>query len=187
MNSIDFQNGFIAGMATKGLIRSGELYKPVIRNDPGVYSYFYIDFKRVVSLFSLGMFNESIIIYDSERIDVTDILLVSSGIYKVYCDLSEKNRGITVINKKTSLLSFATGETIPVFSTIFYVEGLEQIVRVAYAYETTDIVNKHFSIAAENADVSFNQYFQKTIQDSMTIPDLGMSTSEAVDVSYWGN
>ena len=74
MSAIDFQNGFITGMATKGLVRSGDLYKPLCWNDEGDYSYFYIDFRRVMSGFSSGMFNESIIVHDSEQLKVTQIV-----------------------------------------------------------------------------------------------------------------
>ena len=56
--SIEFQNGFLCGMATKGLTRSGEYYKPDIWNDEGVYTHFYIDFRREVAPFSTGMWNE---------------------------------------------------------------------------------------------------------------------------------
>ena len=73
MSDIDFQNGFLCGMATKGLVRSGELYKPLIYNDSGVYSYFYIDFRRAMQAFSTGMFAESIIIHDSSQINVTNV------------------------------------------------------------------------------------------------------------------
>ena len=70
---IDFQNGFICGMATKGLIRSGELYRPIIWNDEGVYTHFYIDFRRATQPFSTGMWNESIVVHDSVQIMATDV------------------------------------------------------------------------------------------------------------------
>lgn len=73
MSDIDFQNGFICGMATKGLVRSGELYKPIIWNDEGVYSYFYIDFRRAMEPFSTGVWNESVVIHDSEQIKATNV------------------------------------------------------------------------------------------------------------------
>ena len=63
MADIDFQNGFICGMATKGLVRSGELYKPLVWNDGGVYDDFYIDFRQVVSDFSPAQFAEFVKVY----------------------------------------------------------------------------------------------------------------------------
>ena len=73
MDQISYQNGFICGMATKGLIRSGQLYQPVIWNDEGVYDYFYIDFRRALEPFSLGMWNESIVVHDNEQLTVTGV------------------------------------------------------------------------------------------------------------------
>ena len=39
--SIEFQNGFICGMATKGLIKSGVQYEPIIYNDEGLQLLLY--------------------------------------------------------------------------------------------------------------------------------------------------
>ena len=83
MSNIDFQNGFVCGMATKGLTRSGEYYKPIIWNDSGEYSYFYIDFKKSMEFFTLGMFNESIIVHDSEQLPVKGIENISPSVYKI--------------------------------------------------------------------------------------------------------
>ena len=140
MDKVSFQNGFIAGMATKGLVRSGNLYQPLCWNDEGVYSYFYIDFRRSMEAFSLGMFDQSVIVHDSTQLSVTNIEFVSSGIYKVYCDISGKTHGITVLNKKTSLLAFSSGEQLPVFSTHFYVAGIDSYINLKYIYETADFV-----------------------------------------------
>lgn len=137
MSNIDFQNGFICGMATKGLVRSGDYYMPRIYNDEGVYSYFYIDFNRSVMPFSLGMWNESIVVHDSEQLTVTKVEKVSEGLYKVYCDISDKVHGITVINKKTSRLRFgSTGEQMSVFSTHMFVSGIASYDSSLYLYDT---------------------------------------------------
>ena len=73
MSEIDFQNGFVCGMATKGLVRSGELYKPAIWNDEGIYNYFYIDFRRAMEDFSTGMWNESVVVHDSVQLAVSRV------------------------------------------------------------------------------------------------------------------
>lgn len=73
MDQISYQNGFVCGMATKGLVRSGQLYQPIIYNDTGVYDYFYIDFRRALEPFSLGMWNESIVVHDSVQLEVSGI------------------------------------------------------------------------------------------------------------------
>lgn len=136
MSTIDFRNGFVCGMATRGLVRSGELYKPDIYNDDGVYSFFYIDFRRSMSEFSIGMFNESIVVYDSVQIAVTAISRVSANVYKIYGDISNRNHGITVLNKKTSRLRFLNGERLPAFSTHMFVSGQAPYIDGGYLYET---------------------------------------------------
>ena len=73
MDKISYQNGFICGMATKGLVRSGQAYQPIIYNDAGVYDYFYIDSRRVLEPFSIGIFNESIIVSGASVLNVTDV------------------------------------------------------------------------------------------------------------------
>ncbi|MPM18014.1 hypothetical protein SDC9_64415 [bioreactor metagenome] len=135
MSDIDFENGFLCGMATKGLVRSGELYKPLIWNDEGVYTYFYIDFRRAMEPFSTGMWNESVVIHDSEQIKATGVELVSMGVYKIICDISDRPHGITVLNKKVSRLRFSAGERIPVFSIHMFIAGQAQYIDVGYAYD----------------------------------------------------
>lgn len=185
MSEIDFQNGFICGMATKGLVRSGEQYKPTVWNDSGVFGYFYIDFRRAISTFSLGMFNESIIVYDSERITVTDTNVVSTGVYKVFCDLTGKNRGVTVINKKTTLLSFVNGQPLPVFSVMFYISGIEPMMRMAYAFDLFDITSRCLLDCADNAEVVYSQYFASGCTDSATYSEPQLTMADTVDISYW--
>jgi hypothetical protein len=138
MSDIDFQNGFICGMATKGLVRSGELYKPIIWNDEGVYSYFYIDFRRAMEEFSTGMFNESIVVHDSAQLDVTNVEYISVGVYKITCNIADKVHGITVLNKKTSMLAFSNGQQLPVFSVHFWVAGVTPAERLKYLFSQVD-------------------------------------------------
>lgn len=135
MDQISYQNGFICGMATKGLVRSGELYQPKIWNDSDIYSYFYIDFRRAMADFSIGMWSESIIVYDSMQLTVTNTEFVSVGVYKVYANITNLQHGYTVINKKTSRLRFATGEILPPFSTHAFVEGQDKYIDGGYIYE----------------------------------------------------
>lgn len=136
MSNIDYQNGFICGMATKGIIRSGEYYKPTCWNDSGNYSYFYIDFHKLISEFTLGMFSESIIVADANQLPVTDVQYVSPGIYKIICDISTCVTGVTIMNKATSLLSYYTsGLRVPVFSVHFYVNGMASYMRLQYCYD----------------------------------------------------
>lgn len=113
-------------------------YAPTIWNDSGVYTYFYIDFKQELTPFSVGMFNDSIIIHDSVQILATEVTYVSPGIYKVYCDLNGKTYGITVLNKVTTLLSLITGEPLPTFSIHMDVNGIVAYTRLKYAFDSVN-------------------------------------------------
>ena len=73
MDSVSFQNGFVCGIATKGLVKSGAVYEPEAYNDEGVYNFFYIDFKRVMEPFSIGQFNDSVIVSGASVLNVTDV------------------------------------------------------------------------------------------------------------------
>ena len=157
MSDIDFQNGFICGMATKGLTRSGQLYKPLIWNDEGVYTYFYIDFRRGVEDFSTGMWNESVVIHDSEQIKATAVQFVSTGIYKIFCDITDRPHGITVLNKKVSRLQFSTGERLPVFSIHMFILGQPQYLDAGYVYD---------KYIYENLDCELEETVSATFWDS---------------------
>jgi len=173
MSNIDFQNGFICGMATKGLTRSGEYYKPIVWNDSGEYSYFYIDFKKSMEFFTLGMFNESIIVHDSEQLTVTGIEYISPSVYKIICEIRDKVRGITILNKKTSLLAFSGGVQLPVFSVHIFIEGQEKYYRLKYIYDrcdTSDFGISDVSIDSDyNIDISVTRLDISLISDSVTI------------------
>jgi len=147
MDQTSFQNGFICGMAAKGLVRSGELYKPTIYNDSDVYTYFYIDFRRTLQSFSLGMFNESVIVYDSQQVAVTRIEKTGTTVYKIYCDITNKIHGITVLNKKTTRLRFSTGELLPVFSVHMFVEGQSAFIDGAYVYDPINLQLPNFNVS----------------------------------------
>lgn len=137
MSDIAFQNGFICGMATRGLTRSGQFYEPIIWNDEGEYSYFYIDFKMPIEDFSTGMFSESVIVHDSSQLPVTDVDRVSATCYRITCNIAGKTKGVTVMNKKTSWLYFSSGSRVPEFSTWFQVSGLAPNISLKYVYDQT--------------------------------------------------
>lgn len=133
-SEVDFQNGFICGMATKGLIK-GSIYSPIVWNDFGIYTHFYIDFKRGLLPFSLGMLEESLIVHDSTQLAVTKVEKISESVYKLVCDIAGKNRGITVLNKATSFLKFLDGHKVPVFSIHIFIAGIVPYIDYGYLYE----------------------------------------------------
>lgn len=145
MDSISFQNGFVCGIATKGLVKSGALYEPEAYNDAGVYDFFYLDFKRVMAPFSIGQFNESVIVSGTSALSVSQVTQATdgsgnkiAGVYKVYCDISAQTRGVSISHQKNSRLHFWDGTQVPVFSTSMYVAGLTTYIDGGYYYDSAD-------------------------------------------------
>ena len=138
----DFQNGFLCGMATKGMVK-GSRYTPIIWNDDGEYDHFYIDFKRGLEGFSSGMLAESMIVHDAEQLLITGFSKVSNGVYKIMCDISGKVSGITVLHKTTSYLKFLGGVRVPVFSVHMYIEGIASYLKADYMYDSVVYVSNH--------------------------------------------
>ena len=149
MDSVSFQNGFVCGIATKGLVKSGAFYEPEAYNDAGVYDFFYLDFKRVMEPFSIGQFNESVIVSGTSALSVSQVTQATdgsgnkiAGVYKVYCDISAQTRGVSISHHKNSRLNFWDGTQVPVFSTFMYVAGLATYIDGGYAYDSTNFVSK---------------------------------------------
>lgn len=166
-------------MATRGITRSGLMYAPRIWNDSGIYSYFYIDFKKPMASFSVGMITESFVVHDSVQLTITSIQKVSASVYKIFCDISGKTRGVTVLNKVTSFLAFATGEKLPPFSVHFYVAGLVPLMRLAYLYEPATFGPISLT-AGEQASVSIYDNTLVGLSETTTWAALGLTASERV-------
>ena len=169
MSDIEFQNGFICGMASKGLIKSGVQYEPVVYNDEGIYSYFYIDFKRAVQPISFGMLVDSIVTYTTASLAITGIDRLSSSLYKVYCNISNELNGVTVMHKAESVLYFADNKQIPPFSVHFFVSGQPQNINIKYIYEMADVPKTELSDIAESALVSVYENIGVPITESVTL------------------
>lgn len=189
MTDIDFQNGFLCGMATKGLIKTGAAYEPSCWNDEGIYNYFYIDFHRALSAFSMGMLAQSIIIHDSVQLMINDFDYVSQGVYKIYVDLADKVKGVTVINKETGILNFSNGSKVPAFSVMFYVSGLDRYERLHYIYEAEDIENL-FPHASESEAVTLDLPYpldpvslMEEFTNTLSMLNIGSSMDETVTVA----
>ena len=171
MSDIDFQNGFIVGMATRGITRSGLMYEPLAWNDSGVYSFFYIDFKKPVADFSLGMFTESAVVHDSVQLAVSGVERVSTSVFKVYADISGRFQGITVLNKVTSYLAFTSGDKIPPFSVHFFVEGVVKYERLKYLYERVDFGAPFSSVGETVGDLEMFPGFDiDAVVETVTAP-----------------
>ena len=158
MDSISFQNGFVCGIATKGLVKSGAIYEPVAYNDAGVYDFFYLDFKRVIEPFSMGMVSESIIVSASSVLPVTDVEQYSDTVYKVFCDISNQPKGVCVTNKKSTRLHFWNGEPVPAFSVWFSVAGQANYIDAGYLFDKCDFTTFN-TATSENENVVLSDAF----------------------------
>ncbi len=184
MSDIDFQNGFICGMATKGLIKTGSQYEPILWNDEGVYTYFYIDFKRAMSPFSQGMLAESIIVYSDAQLPITGFSKVSGSVYKIFCDISNKPRGVLVFNRKSTLLTYTNGQKLPVFSTLFYVAGQTAQEPLDYIYEISNFIVYSGDSESEAYNFSLCELIETTLSDSSTFIEYkGSSATENMSLA----
>lgn len=187
MSDIEFQNGFICGMATKGLIKSGIQYEPIIYNDEGIYSYFYIDFKRAVEPISFGMMVESIVIYTTAEKIITRVDRLSSSLYKVYCNISNELNGVTVMHKAESVLYFADNKQIPPFSVHFFVKGQAENLNVKYIYEIVNVPSVSELSGTESALVSIYENISMPISESVELlPIEALTGTETVSVVLGG-
>ena len=168
MSDIDFQNGFLCGLAMKGLIKTGSQYEPILWNDEGIYSYFYIDFKRAIAPFSLGMLAESIIVYGDAQIPITGFEKVSSSVYKIFCDISNKPKGVLVFNRKSTLLTYTNGQKLPVFSTLFYAAGQVPQESLDYMYDISNFIGYAGSSVAESHSMTLCELVNTALSDSST-------------------
>ena len=177
MDQTSFQNGFICGLATKGLVRSGQLYQPLAYNDKGVYSYFYLDFRRILEPFSIGMFADSIIISASSVLSVMQTEQVSATVYKIYCDISSQLKGVVVANKKTTRLRFSNGEIVPVFSIWFAVSGLDSQLDVGYFYDKHSVTYTTFSASGVPEIALIPLMAVDSVQETYNIPECSLVTA----------
>ena len=94
------------------------------------------------SFFNLSMTAEDVMVQNF-------VSTRQTGVYKVYCDIADRLRGITVMNKKTSLLRFASGEKVPGFSTHMFIAGQDMMDSFGYMYESLSRAgsNKHLTLS----------------------------------------
>ena len=115
-------------------------YAPLIWNDTGKYNYFYIDFKKTLAPFSMGMFIESSLVYGTAPITVTALEKVNTTTYKVYANITGLLHGVTVMSKSPTRLKLASGKELPAFSTFAFITGVSSYIDGGYFYEITQRV-----------------------------------------------
>lgn len=122
-------------------------YEPLLWNDTGVYSYFYIDFLKDLAPFTIGMWNESIVVYDSVAIAVTAVEKISARVYKVYANITNFPHGYTVLHKKTTRLTLPDGSTLAPFSIHAFVTGQIVYLDGAYVYDLINLQLPNFNVS----------------------------------------
>lgn len=148
-----YNNGLVTGFASKGYIPIGVVYTPLLWNDSGEYSYFYIDFKEGVDSFSIGMLRESILVYGSSSLaTIISFNKVSPRLYKIYIDslLNTFTRGVAIINVKNTKLEYLAGQSVSPFSTMFYVNGIPMTLEVPMKYDVGTVPSMQFLTHMEN-------------------------------------
>ena len=182
MDSISFQNGFVCGIATKGLVKSGAAYEPVAYNDAGVYDFFYLDFKRVMEPCSIGQFNDSVIVSGTAVLPVTDVEQYSDTVYKVFCNISNQPKGVSVSHMKSTRLRFWDGTQVPVFSEWFSVAGLPSMLDAGYFYEKAQIDDEVMT-ATENSNlVMWTPIVIPPISETANITGPDLTATENVNI-----
>ncbi|MFI3115567.1 MAG: hypothetical protein R3Y12_05455 [Clostridia bacterium] len=170
MSDIDFQNGFICGMATRGLVKSGQSYEPLVWCDVGNYDYFYIDFYKAVSPFTLTMLTSSIVVRTLSNKEIIRFEKISNSVFKIYCDISDGSRGVIMTNHSQSYLNFTSGIRVYAFVITFYPTGMEYNTDLAYVFDDVNYtnVNQELLKDVENVDFKIRQNSKYNFMDKTT-------------------
>lgn len=146
-------------------------YAPLIWNDTGKYNYFYIDFKKTLAPFSMGMFVESILVYGTAPITITALEKINATTCKVYADISGLTHGLVVMSKSPTRLKLSTGKELPAFSTFTFVAGVASYIDGGYMYDYCTYVLNSYT-ASENVittlcDVVYPESIESIVYTSL--------------------
>lgn len=174
------------GMAVGGKFNLSSVagYKPVIWNDSGVYSYFYMNFQKPMADFSPAQFMECVMVQgNAGLLTITDAIKVSDMVVKVFCNIDGQTSGLQVYGKASSWLTFANGRSTPEFTVAFTVAGLSTNITLAYVYDTMTL---RPTVEAIVEDVFFEHviYVQGNVVDTILLPTIATHCSEDVLITY---
>lgn len=122
---------------------------PAAYNTEGIYDYFYLVFQKDIQPFSVGQFNDSVLMIGSKILTATKVEQVNSNTYRIYVNLSNENLGIVLGSRQNTSLMYTNNTLVPIFSTILIVEGLDVPI-TKYIFETTTL-SKNFN-TKDNGD-----------------------------------
>lgn len=184
MDRASFQNGFVCGMATRGVIQSSSQTQPRLWNDEGDYSGFYIDFGMAVADCSLGQFTSSVYVADGEAaLDVTAVSRVNATTFRVTCSLAGRTNGVQVYGRPGGYLRYVSGAEIPPFSARFFVAGLPTTLPLAYIYERGTVTSPPLEMTEAPLLWCWGTRTE-AISEAGTVRLLERTAMELVEVSY---
>lgn len=181
---------FAAGLAIGGEWNLGEVKASDIVtcwNDEGIYDYFYIKFNRAIKPFSYGQFVNTVKVYSitsDSYLPVRSTSRIDQTTYKVFCDIHKETAGVAVIGLPTNYLSYLTGTAVPSFLTVFFVEGIDRIITVAYIWDDIS-VSIHSLRVAENARLYASDTTQQLLSEHIPVKLHPLNTCENVSFSYF--
>lgn len=174
------------GMAIGGKFNLSSVagYKPLVWNDEGEYSYFYMNFQKPLADFSPAQFMECVMVQGASKLlEVTDAIKISDMVVKVYCNIDGQSSGIQVYGKASSWLMFANGRSVPEFTVMFVVAGLPTTISLAYVYDST-LVKPTVGSVVESVFFEHPIYFQSNVADTILLPARAVSCLEDVLITY---
>lgn len=174
------------GMAVGGKFNLSSVagYKPLVWNDEGEYSYFYMNFQKPLADFSPAQFMECVMVQGNEGLlEITDAVKISDMVVKVSCDIDGQTSGIQVYGRASSWLMFANGRSVPEFTVMFTVAGLPTTIALAYVYDSVLVPP---TVGSVTEDVFFEHavYVQSDVLDTILLPTMAFTFSEDVLITY---
>lgn len=141
-------------------------YVPRIWNDTGVYTYFYIDFKKPLAAFSIGMWVDSILIMGNALLTPTSVEKINASTYKVYVPLSDLYHGLFVTSKRPTRLYTEIGKEVPAFAVHMNVDGLSYYLDAAYIYDRISYINVMNALEIQNVVLCANLNTDSTVDNA---------------------
>lgn len=151
---------------------------PAAYNIEGIYDYFYLVFQKDIQPFSVGQFNDSVLMIGSKILTATKVEQVNSNTYRIYVNLSNENLGIILGSRQNTSLMYANNTLVPTFSIFLTVEGLS-IPITRYIFETTAL-SKNFN-TEDNGNIFLSSFSIIDIKNNKDICNLITTKFSAKD------
>lgn len=181
--NIASNNSYLGALASG--MSQAEIYRADAYSDEGNFTYFYIDFKKDMAPFSLGMLIESIVIVGATNVvlPITGFEKINNKVFKIYCNIVNQEY-IIVSNKKESWLKFSNNAKVDAFTTMFNPAGTTRYIKLAYAYELVNMGSFLTMQVMESCAYVFNPTANYEVSESATLEYMnGITANENVVVT----